>query len=464
MSAATLLTTPFAGRDGIDEGADAFLARVPHGTALARRVGLGADLTSPDDVGRLRVAPWPPPHPRWVAPRRTRRPPPAGDQPAAQRARQAAGGRRTAAAADEAGRRLDRQVGPCTVRRRGPRTPRRRPRREHLRRRYRPLQPGHGPPARRPVQRTAQPPAGGPTKPACRTNGRRAAVLGAPRRGWSRWRWQSRQQRRRTGRHSQHRVPSRRSAPTAHGGVSTTRSPTLSCWRHQRTSPASWSPRASPPLAELLARADSASVAIVTMSVPALPSGVHGTSGYLVPKPDQRLVTAASFASQKWAHWRGTGEVVRVSLGRDGLDIDDLDDSRLADAAVVELGKHLEIDVQPTAIRVTPLAAGLPAVPAGPSRLACRRRRCDTAGVVPLRSGVPRDRSAGVHRRRRTHRRFGGQLSQLVTRRSGALRRHWSISGRQRHHSDQRAPGRQRRDAASVAAARAASADTLCGP
>jgi oxygen-dependent protoporphyrinogen oxidase len=109
----------------------------------------------------------------------------------------------------------------------------------------------------------------------------------------------------------------------------------------------------APPLADLLARADSASVAIVTMSVPALPSGVHGTSGYLVPKPDQRLVTAASFASQKWAHWRGTGEVVRVSLGRDGLDIDDLDDSRLADAAVVELGTHLEIDVQPTATRVT---------------------------------------------------------------------------------------------------------------
>ncbi|HET9665557.1 MAG TPA: NAD(P)-binding protein, partial [Desertimonas sp.] len=29
-----LRTSPFAGRDGVDEGADAFLARVPHGTAL----------------------------------------------------------------------------------------------------------------------------------------------------------------------------------------------------------------------------------------------------------------------------------------------------------------------------------------------------------------------------------------------------------------------------------------------
>ena len=40
-------TTPFAGLDAVDEGADAFLARVPHATSLAREVGLGDDLTSP---------------------------------------------------------------------------------------------------------------------------------------------------------------------------------------------------------------------------------------------------------------------------------------------------------------------------------------------------------------------------------------------------------------------------------
>ena len=42
-----LRTSPFAGLPAVDEGADAFLARVPHGTALARTVGLGDDLTSP---------------------------------------------------------------------------------------------------------------------------------------------------------------------------------------------------------------------------------------------------------------------------------------------------------------------------------------------------------------------------------------------------------------------------------
>ena len=39
-------TTPFAGRM-VDEGADAFLARVPYAAALAREVGLGDELVSP---------------------------------------------------------------------------------------------------------------------------------------------------------------------------------------------------------------------------------------------------------------------------------------------------------------------------------------------------------------------------------------------------------------------------------
>ena len=46
-----LRTSPFAGREAVDEGADAFVARLPHGTALARRVGLGGELTSPAAAG-----------------------------------------------------------------------------------------------------------------------------------------------------------------------------------------------------------------------------------------------------------------------------------------------------------------------------------------------------------------------------------------------------------------------------
>jgi oxygen-dependent protoporphyrinogen oxidase len=108
-----------------------------------------------------------------------------------------------------------------------------------------------------------------------------------------------------------------------------------------------------PALAELLAAAEYADVAIVTVAVPFLPAAVRGLSGYLVPKPEQRLVTAVSFGSQKWRHWRDGDEVVRISLGRDGVPIDGLDDDALLAAAVAELADHLGIDVAPTAVRIS---------------------------------------------------------------------------------------------------------------
>jgi oxygen-dependent protoporphyrinogen oxidase len=109
----------------------------------------------------------------------------------------------------------------------------------------------------------------------------------------------------------------------------------------------------APSLADQLRHAERAGVAIVTLAVPALPASVAGSSGYLVPKPDQGLVTAASFGSQKWSHWAGTGEIVRVSLGRDGLPVDDLDDHTLATAAVDEVGSHLGAELQPRDVRVS---------------------------------------------------------------------------------------------------------------
>jgi oxygen-dependent protoporphyrinogen oxidase len=72
-----------------------------------------------------------------------------------------------------------------------------------------------------------------------------------------------------------------------------------------------------------------------------------------VPKPDQALVTAVSFGSQKWAHWRGDGEVLRVSMGRDGRPLGERDDATLVAAAVDEVGAHLGLDLQPTAVRVS---------------------------------------------------------------------------------------------------------------
>ncbi len=50
-----LLTTPFAGLAAVDEGSDAFLARVPAARELAAEVGLGADLVAPTTA---RAAVW----------------------------------------------------------------------------------------------------------------------------------------------------------------------------------------------------------------------------------------------------------------------------------------------------------------------------------------------------------------------------------------------------------------------
>jgi oxygen-dependent protoporphyrinogen oxidase len=118
--------------------------------------------------------------------------------------------------------------------------------------------------------------------------------------------------------------------------------------------------RSEPELAQLLAGMEYADVAIVTMAVPELPERLRGRSGYLVPKPAQQLVTAVSFGSQKWSHWRSGDEIVRVSLGRDGLPIDHLDDGAIVDAAVREVGQHLDLDLQPTAVRVSRWARSFP--------------------------------------------------------------------------------------------------------
>lgn len=108
-----------------------------------------------------------------------------------------------------------------------------------------------------------------------------------------------------------------------------------------------------PALSTSLAAMDHASVVIVTLAVDDWPERLAGRSGYLVPKPVQQLVTAASFASQKWAHWSGSDQILRVSVGRDGLDVMDLSDSELVGAAVSEVGRHTALDIQPTSVRVS---------------------------------------------------------------------------------------------------------------
>ncbi len=66
-------------------------------------------------------------------------------------------------------------------------------------------------------------------------------------------------------------------------------------------------------------------------------------------------MTAASWASTKWAHWRVPGQViVRASAGRDGDERAlDLDDDGLVTAILTDLGRLMAVRAEPTGVRVS---------------------------------------------------------------------------------------------------------------
>lgn len=108
--------------------------------------------------------------------------------------------------------------------------------------------------------------------------------------------------------------------------------------------------------AAVLGSIEYADVVMVTVAVPAAqwPERLRGMSGYLVPKPVQQSVTAVSFGSQKWAHWQSPAEVIlRISLGRDGLPVLHLTDDQIVEAAIGETSRHLGVALTPAATRIT---------------------------------------------------------------------------------------------------------------
>ena len=115
--------------------------------------------------------------------------------------------------------------------------------------------------------------------------------------------------------------------------------------------------------ADLLNQWSHASVVLITMAIPASqwPARLKG-SGYLVPKPDQRWVSAASFGSNKWAHWRPDdgSMILRVSLGRDGLEVMHFDNDKLINLALADMKLHLGVDMTPSEIRVSRWADSFP--------------------------------------------------------------------------------------------------------
>lgn len=120
----------------------------------------------------------------------------------------------------------------------------------------------------------------------------------------------------------------------------------------------------APEAARGLGAVEYADVLMVRLAIPggAWPERLAGLSGYLVPKGEQRTVTAASFGSQKWAHWRPAdgSQIVRISMGRDGLPVDHLDDADALQRAVDEFGTHIGAEVQPTATSIHRWTAAFP--------------------------------------------------------------------------------------------------------
>ncbi len=113
----------------------------------------------------------------------------------------------------------------------------------------------------------------------------------------------------------------------------------------------------APDTVDALSQAETSDVALLSLHIDGSewPDRLAGRSGYLVPKPVQRSVTAVSFASQKWAHWQppGGGQILRVSLGRDGAPVLHLSDDELVDRVIDDLHLHLGVRFSPTEVRVS---------------------------------------------------------------------------------------------------------------
>lgn len=114
----------------------------------------------------------------------------------------------------------------------------------------------------------------------------------------------------------------------------------------------------SPAASRSLAAFDHAGVVMVTLAIPGAdwPTELRSRSGYLVPKPVQKWVTAVSFATAKWPHWSRPANdtfVLRISLGRDGRDLTGERDEDLVDSAIGEVSGHLGLELRPTDQRIT---------------------------------------------------------------------------------------------------------------
>lgn len=143
----------------------------------------------------------------------------------------------------------------------------------------------------------------------------------------------------------------------------------------------------SPDVADVLAATDFASVVMVTVvaDADAIRHPLDG-SGVVVARDAGLSITAASFGSSKWAHWDdGRHAVFRISLGHDGDPVDWCaeGDDELTAVALADLGRVLGEPVTPVGVRVGRWARSFPQYrPGHLERVAGVRAALDAAGPI----------------------------------------------------------------------------------
>jgi oxygen-dependent protoporphyrinogen oxidase len=150
----------------------------------------------------------------------------------------------------------------------------------------------------------------------------------------------------------------------------------------------------APDVASGLAAVDYASVVMVALAVPrsAIGRDLDG-SGFLVAQPEGLVLTACSWASSKWAHLDdGDTAILRASAGRaDDRRALELGDDELIEALLADLGTTMALDGRPSAIRVTRWLDALPQFrPGHLDRVAEWRAQLatDRPGLVTAGAGI----------------------------------------------------------------------------
>ena len=122
----------------------------------------------------------------------------------------------------------------------------------------------------------------------------------------------------------------------------------------------------TPSAAADLASVEMASMAVVTLAVPADRFPTVEGSGFLVPPVERRAVKAATYSSQKWDWLRADGESVgvahvRASVGRHReAALLQRDDDELAALVLADLHDLVGLDVEPVDAHVQRWGGGLP--------------------------------------------------------------------------------------------------------